>query len=76
MAAHSGPPRPQPPAGRDPGDAVLVLFTLATLIMVVAAVLVGAVGETWVLAPVMVVHLCVTFAVIAAIARLLDDGGR
>jgi hypothetical protein len=51
-----------------------VVFTAATLIMVVAAVLVGAVGQWWVLVPVMLVDLTLTFVVIASIVGMLGDG--
>jgi len=44
--------------------------------MVVAVVLVGAVDRMWVLVPVMLVDLAVTFAVIATLVSLTgDDGG-
>jgi hypothetical protein len=52
------------------------VFVAATVIMVVAVVLVGAVDRTWVLVPVMLVDLVVTFAVIATLVGLIgDDGG-
>ena len=45
------------------------------MIMVVAVVLVGAVVQWWVLVPVMLVDLAVTFVVIATLVHLLghDD---
>jgi hypothetical protein len=49
------------------------VFFGATILMVVAVVLVGAVGQWWVLVPVMLVDLTVTFAVLASIVRLLGD---
>jgi hypothetical protein len=62
--------------GLSRGDYLFLVFFVATMIMVVAVVLVGAVGQLWVLVPVMLVDLTVTFAVIAALVSLLgDDGG-
>ena len=71
----------QPPSraaadGLSRGDFLFLVFFAAAMIMVVAVVLVGAVGQMWVLVPVMVVDLTVTFAVIATVVSLLgDDGG-
>ena len=62
--------------GLSRGDHLFLVFFVATMIMVVAVVLVGAVGQMWVLVPVMLVDLIVTFAVIATLVSLLgDDGG-
>jgi hypothetical protein len=62
--------------GLSRGDDLFLVFFVATMIMVVAVVLVGAVGQLWVLVPVMLVDLIVTFAVIATLVSLLgDDGG-
>ena len=55
------------------GERLLVVFVAATLIMVVAAALVGAVGQWWVLVPVMVVDLTLTFVVLASIVGMLGD---
>jgi hypothetical protein len=60
-------------AQRRGGEQLLLVFVAATLIMVLAAVLVGAVGQWWVLAPVMVVDLTVTFVVLASIVGMLGD---
>lgn len=61
---------------RDSGIDLLLAFFVATVIMVVAVVLVGAVDQWWVLLPVILVHLFVTFAVIATITDMLGgDGG-
>jgi hypothetical protein len=40
---------------------------------VALVVLVGVVGEPWILAPVMAVDFGVTAAVLVTVARLLDD---
>jgi hypothetical protein len=70
--------RPSPGGdGVSRGDRLLLVFSAATIIMVVAVVLVGAVDRMWVLVPVMLVDLAATFAVIATLVSLLgDDGGR
>jgi hypothetical protein len=57
------------------GDSLFLVFSLATVIMVVAVVLVGAVDQWWVLVPVMLVHLLATFGVLVAIAQLLGTDG-
>lgn len=57
----------------DRGLELLLAFLGATVIMVVAVALVGAVDAWWVLVPVMLVHLIVTFGVIATIVHLLGD---
>jgi hypothetical protein len=62
--------------GPSRGDYLFLVFFLATMIMVIAVVLVGAVGQMWVLVPVMLVDLTVTFAVIATLVSLLGDDGR
>ena len=54
-------------------DQLLFVFVAATLLMVIAAVLVGAVGHWWVLAPVMLVDLALTFVVLASIVGMLGD---
>jgi hypothetical protein len=55
------------------GERLLFVFVAATLIMVLAAVLVGAVGQWWVLVPVMLVDLTLTFVVLASIVGMLGD---
>jgi hypothetical protein len=71
-------PRPLPAAPRaslpDRGTRVLLVFTGAMLIMVAAATLVGAVGQWWVLAPVMLVDFILTFIVLALFVELLGEG--
>lgn len=44
--------------------------------MVVAITAVGLVDAWWVLVPVMLVDLAVTFGVVSGIARLLSDDGE
>jgi hypothetical protein len=62
-------------SGSSGGDRLLIVFTAATLIMVVAIVLVGAVDRPWVPVPVMEIHLAVTFVVTATLVGLMRDGG-
>lgn len=57
------------------GDFLLLVFFTATVTMVVAVVFVGAVGQWWVLVPVMLVDLVATFAVIVALVQLLGSDG-
>jgi hypothetical protein len=81
----AGEPRPRSPEIVPPssgagelsrGDSLFLLFFAATMIMVIAVVVVGAVGQTWVLVPVMLVDLTVTFALIATLVSMLGgDGG-
>jgi len=71
---------PSPPtkvlARRDDRAGALILFVAATLVMVLAVAVVGAVGRWWVLVPAMVLDLMLTVVVIAAITRLLSDDGE
>ena len=81
----SAPPRTSPAAVRSSsgadglsrwgGDFLFLVFFVAAMIMVVAVVLVGAVGQWWVLLPVMLVHLIATFGVLAAIVQLFGADG-
>ena len=70
--------RPSSTAGlqHDQGVGLLLVFLFATLIMLIAVALVGAAEQWWILVPVMLAHLAVTFAVIATIARMLGGGGQ
>jgi hypothetical protein len=84
------PPRPDAPPPTSPmivgrssgggrlsrGDHLFLAFFAATMIMVVAVVLVGAVDRMWVLVPVMLVDLTVTFALIATLVSLIGDDGK
>jgi hypothetical protein len=70
-------PRPsaRPPSSLpDRGIRVLLVFSMAVLIMVAAATLVGAVGQWWVLAPVMLVDFILTLIVLALFVELLGEG--
>jgi hypothetical protein len=69
--------RRRPHGGASPrGDELLLVFFGATMVMVAAVVLVGAAGQMWVLVPVMLVDLTVTFAVIGTLVSMLGgDGG-
>ena len=74
--AHTSPATPRSSSGADGrsrwgGDFLLLVFFTATMIMVFAVVLVGAVGQWWVLVPVMLVDLVATFVVIVALVQLL-----
>ena len=59
---------------RDHGLTLLAVFTASMLVMVGFAAVTAVVGRWWVLVPVMVVDLTVTTAVLASVARLLNDG--
>lgn len=77
-APHPLAPPPQdtePPQAGGGGDVLLVVFFVATVTMVAAIVVVGSVTDLWVLVPIMVLDLLVTFVVIATISRLLGDDG-
>lgn len=71
--APSTPSRPEP-LGPDRGLGLLYRFLAATAVVVAALLVVEAVGESWVLVPAMAIHLFVTYVVISAIARLMEDG--
>jgi hypothetical protein len=66
----------EPSPGGSRGDVLLLVFFVATLIMVAAIVVVGSVTSFWVLAPVMLLDVLVTIIVIASIVRLLGDDGK
>jgi len=53
----------------------LWMYLVASLAIVGAVVLAGAVDRWWILAPVMCVFFVSTFGVIASILRLLRDSG-
>jgi hypothetical protein len=76
-------PEPDPPPARAPahpaplrdhGLTLLAVFTASMLVMVGLAAVTAVVGRWWILVPVMVVDLAVTTAVLASVARLLNDG--
>jgi hypothetical protein len=72
----SAPPSPptQSASLPDRGIRVLLAFFGAAMIMVLGVVLVGAVGQWWVLVLVMLVDFIVTFVVLALVVELLGDG--
>ncbi len=61
---------------QDGGDSLLLLFVVATLVMVVAIAAVGIVDAWWLLGLAMVVDLVAASAIFADILRLLDDDGE
>jgi hypothetical protein len=81
LPARGGPPlervAPQPSRTepRDAGTPLLLFFSAAVFPMVGLVWLVGTVDRTWLLVPVMVVHLSLTAAVLVLTSRLLDDAG-
>ena len=84
-AARSQPPAPPRSARPSPAETTaprtdrgirfLLVFVAAMLIMVAGVTLVGAVGQWWVLVPVMLVDLILTYIVLALIVELLGEGG-
>lgn len=65
-----------PPRGlRDRGVGIVAAFTAATLLMVVAIIVLASVDSWWVLVPVMLVDFAATFGVLRGITRLLSDDG-
>ena len=67
-AARRGPPREA-----DHGLTLLLIFTASALLVVALVVLAGAIGQMWILAPVMIVDFAVTAAVLVTVAKLLDE---
>jgi hypothetical protein len=70
---------PEPRSTRDgrsiDGLGPLWMYLVASLAIVGAVVLAGAVDRWWILAPVMCVFFVSTFGVLASIMRLLRDSG-
>ena len=66
-------PERRPPPLADRGLILLVVFTVSALVIVVLAVLVGAIARWWVLVPVMAVDFGVTAAVLVTVAKLLEN---
>ena len=64
------------PSPRHGVGQLLSVFLAATLVMVVAVIVVGTVDGWWVLVPVMLVDFATTFGVVAYIARMLVDDGE
>jgi hypothetical protein len=57
----------------DHGLMLLIIFTSSVLLVVALVVLAGAVGQMWILAPIMTVDVAVTAAVLVTVAKLLED---
>jgi anti-sigma-K factor RskA len=68
-------PRPAQDDRRIDGLGPLWVFLVASLAIVGAVVLAGAVDRWWILVPVMCVFFASTFGVLASIMRLLRDSG-
>jgi hypothetical protein len=66
------PERRRPPPA-DHGLTLLIIFTSSALLVVALVVLAGAVGQMWILAPIMIVDFAVTAAVLVTVAKLLED---
>jgi hypothetical protein len=76
--AQVDPPRPSGQSRErrpttDRGIGLLLIFTAGVLVMVGLITLTAIIGRWWMLGPVMVFDFVVTAAVLAIIARLLDD---
>jgi Flp pilus assembly protein TadB len=70
-----GPASKRPRARQPSAQGLLLAFVIGILAMTVAVVVVNAVGHWWILIPVMLVDVAVTFGIIATVGRLLFDGG-
>lgn len=70
---HPGPSRRDRRLPPDPGTRLLLVFLAATLLIVGGVVAAAVVDRWWVLVPLMCVDFGATFAVMANLARLLDD---
>ena len=68
-------PRPEQDQRPIDGLGPLWMFLVASLAIVGAVVLAGAVDRWWILVPVMCIFLVSTFGVLASIMRLLRDSG-
>jgi hypothetical protein len=66
-------PERRPPPQADHGLTLLIIFTSSALLVVVLVVLAGAVGQMWILAPIMVIDFAVTAGVLVTVAKLLED---
>jgi hypothetical protein len=62
-----------PPPQADHGLTLLIIFTASALLVVALVVVAGAVGQMWILAPIMIVDFAVTAAVLVTVAKLLED---
>jgi hypothetical protein len=75
MSAQHTYPRPASP-DTDRGIGLLLSFVVGLSIMVADVVIVGAVGESWILIPGFLVLLLTAAIVFAGIMRLLADGAE
>jgi hypothetical protein len=66
-------PERRPPPLADHGLTLLIVFTASALFVVSLVVLAGAVGQMWILAPIMIADFAVTAAVLVTVAKLLTD---
>jgi hypothetical protein len=67
--------RPEPPDA-DRGLSLLLSFAAAVAVMVADVLVIGAVGESWVLIPGFVVLVLMTVIVFTVIMHLLADSGE
>jgi hypothetical protein len=76
MVADKAPiPERRPPPQADHGLTLFLIFTASALFIVALVVLAGAVGQMWILAPIMVADFAVTAAVLIIVVKLLTDAG-
>jgi hypothetical protein len=66
-------PKRRPPPQADRGLTLLIVFTASALLIVALVVVAGAVGQMWILAPIMIIDFAVTAAVLVTVAKLLED---
>jgi hypothetical protein len=64
-------PQRRPPPQADHGLTLLIIFTSSALLVVALVVLAGAVGQMWILVPIMIIDFAVTAAVLLTVAKLL-----
>jgi hypothetical protein len=62
----------RPPPLADHALTLLIVFTASVLFVVALVVLAGAVGQMWILVPIMIADFAVTAAVLVAVAKLLE----
>jgi hypothetical protein len=65
-------PDRRPSSQADHGLTLLMVFTSSVLVVVALVVLAGAVGQMWILAPIMIIDFAVTAAVLVTVAKLLE----
>jgi sulfide:quinone oxidoreductase len=67
------PRRPRASGSADHGLTLLIVFTASALLIVALVVVAGAVGQMWILTPIMIIDFAVTAAVLMTVAKLLED---